>query len=137
MSNNACDAIRHKTKKFSFKRKPFDVNQTGQVTEVQEHHILPEVSQPKQTIKHSPEPRKPTTETKKPTPETRKTTQEIKKQIPETENYTECVNMCKSQNVQTEIITHNDNVEMVIKTMMKLKKIKLSIRSSVLIASRI
>ncbi|KAF0756845.1 Uncharacterized protein FWK35_00021572 [Aphis craccivora] len=29
MSNNTCDAIRHKTKRFSFKRKPFNGKQIG------------------------------------------------------------------------------------------------------------
>jgi len=29
MSNNTCDAIRHKTKRFSFKRKPFNAKQIG------------------------------------------------------------------------------------------------------------
>jgi len=116
MSNHVCDAIRHKTKKFSFKRKPFNVNQTGQVGKVHEHHKQPEASQPKQAEKKTPEPRKPTTATRKPTPETRKPTPETRKLTPETGNYPECVKKCKSQNEQTEKITDND-VAMVIKTM--------------------
>jgi len=149
MSNNACNAKRHKTKKFSFKRKPIDKNQIGQVAKVQEPQ-KPVASQPKQaknqppeiinptpetkkptpetkksipeTKKSTPEIKKPTPETKKPTPETSKSTSENKKQIPETTNYPECVKICKSQNEKTEIITDNDNVEMVIKTI-KLKKL--------------
>ncbi|XP_029341700.1 protein piccolo-like [Acyrthosiphon pisum] len=122
MSNHVCDAVRHKTKKFSFKRKPFGVNQTGQVGNVHEDHKQPEASQPKQAenqtpepIKPTPEPRKPTTEPRKPTTETRKPTPETRKPIPETRksatetgHYSECVNMCKSQNEQTEKITDND-----------------------------
>lgn len=104
MSYNACDAKRHKTKKFSFKRKPVDVNQTRQVQEPQK---LLEDSKPKQARNQSPE-------TKKTTPETRKPTPEIKKQISETRNYPE--KNFKNQNDQTEI-ANNDNVKMVIKIM--------------------
>ncbi|KAL5236518.1 hypothetical protein ACI65C_003928 [Semiaphis heraclei] len=99
MSYNACDAKRHKTKKFSFKRKPVDVNQTRQVQEPQK---LLEDSKPKQARNQSPE-------TKKTTPETRKPTPEIKKQISETRNYPE--KNFKNQNDQTEI-ANNDNVKM-------------------------
>ncbi|CAI6355125.1 unnamed protein product [Macrosiphum euphorbiae] len=74
MSNHVCDAVRHKTKKFSFKRKPFDVNQTGQVGKVREHDKQPEANQPKQAEKQTPEPIKPTPEPRKPTTETRNPT---------------------------------------------------------------
>jgi len=107
MSYNACDAKRHKTKKFSFKRKPIDVNQTGQVTNVQEPQQLPEDSKPKHARNQSPETEKTITETRKPTPE-------IKKQIPETRNCQEKI--VKNQNDQTEI-ANNDNVKTVIKLM--------------------
>jgi len=123
MSNHVCDAFRHKTKKFSFKRKPFDANQTGQVGKVHEHHQQPEASQRKQAEKQTPELRKPTPEPRKPTTETRKPTPETRKSTPETGHYPECVNMCKSQNERTEKITDND-VAMVIKTMKLKKKIK-------------
>uniref|UniRef100_A0A2S2NLY4 Uncharacterized protein n=1 Tax=Schizaphis graminum TaxID=13262 RepID=A0A2S2NLY4_SCHGA len=54
MSNNTCDAIRHKTKRFSFKRKPFNSKQSGnepkkdvkkvnEYQEPQEHHRKSEV----------------------------------------------------------------------------------------------
>jgi len=36
MSNNTCDAKRHKTKRFSFKRKPFDVSLFRQDLKVKE-----------------------------------------------------------------------------------------------------
>ena len=52
MSNNACDAERHKTKRFSFKRKPFDAKQIRQAT--QEHKKLPAKHQTPEIIHHSP-----------------------------------------------------------------------------------
>ncbi|XP_015365952.1 PREDICTED: uncharacterized protein LOC107163188 [Diuraphis noxia] len=109
MSYNACDAKRHKTKKFSYKRKPIDVNQTRQVSNVQEPPKLHEDSKPKQARSQSPETKKTTPETRKPIPETRKLTPEIKKQISETRNYPE--KNFKNQNDQTEI-ANNDNVKM-------------------------
>lgn len=116
MSNNACDAKRHKTKKFSFKRKPNDGNQTEHVASVKELQKQPEASKPKPSTNQSPVSKKPTPETKKPTPDTRKPTPETRKQVSETRHYPEDDDFCKNQNDQTEI-TQNDSVEMVIKTM--------------------
>lgn len=65
MSNYTCDAIRHKTKRFSFKRKPFNAKQIGDQPKIevkkevkeeakvsQERHEKPEVvshNKPKKT----------------------------------------------------------------------------------------